>query len=207
MTHQEFFDKIENHRLASSTLLVKPGRHQITRGMAHVISGFVEDLFALFVAEKLNQQSLKYYVDKVISFRPTDNSKAKSFKPDLAIINNGTLTHYFDVKTNMGWNRHFEAYLLEKNNFIGSLKGRQAWIHHGKTNQEKETIHLSKNLKYHMVIIYGWNINQDLLKKNLAAASQFQHVKVSVLYQLQGDSKQYRLHDQAFQEIDETLGI
>jgi hypothetical protein len=104
MTKEEFIGKIHQHRKNAENLMEGDGGYKIKRGMAHVISGYVEDLFALFLASNIGNKDLEFYVDKVTSIRFNKNKKAKSFKPDLSIINNNTLTHYFDLKTNMGWN-------------------------------------------------------------------------------------------------------
>jgi hypothetical protein len=205
MTNQEFFDKIENFRIQSSKLLAGNGGFNITRGMAHTISGYVEDLFALFIAEKLNRRDLTFYVDKVISTRYNEGDKAKSFKPDLSIIDNQVMTYYFDVKTNMGWNRNFGNYLQEKDNFISNLQGQDAWINNFRKEKSYEYIKIADNLKYQMVVVYGWNINQELLKRNLEDSSKFSNIKVCVLCNYVGN--EFRINQPAFESIFKTLGV
>ena len=104
MTEMEFFEKVYQKYQESNHLLEGDGGFNIKRGMAHVISGYLEDLFALYIAQKVNRKDVEYFVDKVISIRFFEKEKAKSFKPDLAIIDNGVMTHYFDLKSNLGWN-------------------------------------------------------------------------------------------------------
>jgi hypothetical protein len=115
MTKEEFIHKIQQYRIDAEKLIEGDGGYNIKRGMAHVISGYVEDLFALYVATKIAKKEIEFFVDKVTSIRFNESDKAKSFKPDLSIVNNNVLTHYFDLKTNMGWNRDFVSYLEEKN--------------------------------------------------------------------------------------------
>ena len=122
MTEIEFFEKIHIKYKESNLLIEGDGGFNIKRGMAHVMSGYLEDLFALFIAKKINNPELEFYVDKVTSIRFKINEKAKSFKPDLMIIENGVMTHYFDLKSNLGWNRNAENYLINKNDFISNLK-------------------------------------------------------------------------------------
>jgi hypothetical protein len=202
MDKVEFIEKIQTHRKRCEGLMEGDGGYKIRRGMAHVISGYVEDLFALFIAKNLNQNDFEYYVDKVTSIRFNQNEKAKSFKPDLSIVNNTIMSHYFDLKTNMGWNRHFEKYLKEKNDFIERLKGEKAWIHWDDKDQQ---ITISPNLKYQMVVVFGWNINQKLLKENLIKAKSFSNVEVHVLYTNKFDNTGYEINEQAFEDIIKSV--
>jgi hypothetical protein len=202
MTSQEFIDKVVLQRKKSNYLLEGDGGFNIKRGMAHTMSGYVEDLFALYIAKKINCEKNKYLVDKVISIRFKEGEKAKSFKPDLAIINDNTFSHYFDLKTNMGWNRHFDNYLKEKNTFIEKLKNRDAWIRHSK--KDVQDIKIAENLKYQMVVVFGWNINQELMKKNLEIAKTYENVKVHILYTKKEDGE-YGINEDAFNEIEKTI--
>ena len=54
--------------------------------MANVVSGYLEDLIAVYFAENIKNRSFKYYVDKVTSLRLESSEKAISFKPDLSVI-------------------------------------------------------------------------------------------------------------------------
>lgn len=198
MTKEVFIAKIQKHRKEAESLIEGNGGFKIKRGMAHVISGYVEDLFALFIAEAIGSKTIEYFVDKVTSIKFKPKERAKTFKPDLSIVNENVLTHYFDLKTNMGWNRHFEDYLKTKNDFIESLKGKKAWIHWQDGNQE---INISKELKYQMVVVFGWNINQELLKTNLLKAQGFPNVEVHVLYVNKEDGDGYAINENAFDNI------
>jgi hypothetical protein len=198
MTKEEFIQKIQTHRKEAERLIEGDGGYKIKRGMAHVISGYVEDLFALYIAKNIGNKNLDFYVDKVTSIRFNPNEKAKSFKPDLSIINENILTHYFDLKTNMGWNRHFEEYLEKKNDFIEKLKGRDAWIHWENGNQ---SIAISPELRYQMVVVFGWNINQNLLKKNLKKAKEYPNIEVHVLYEKKEGNTGYEINEKAFDNV------
>jgi hypothetical protein len=175
----EFFNKIERHqKIAAGILEDNTHGYTIKRGMAHVISGYLEDLFAVYIAENIKNHSFKYYVDKVTSIRLDNINKAVSFKPDLSIVKNDMLTHYFDLKTNLGWNRDFVRYLEIKDNFIESIKGKKAWIRWGHSVEE---ISIADDIKYQMVVLYGWNINKVKLDQNLNQASIFKNVEVHIL--------------------------
>lgn len=198
MTKEEFIQKVQNHRVQAEKLMEGDGGFKIKRGMAHVISGYVEDLFALYLAQNIGDKNFEFYVDKVTSIRFNPKEKAKSFKPDLSIIKENVLTHYFDLKTNMGWNRHFEEYLQKKNDFIETLKGRDAWIHWEDGNQ---SIKISPDLKYQMVVVFGWNINQNLLKSNLKKAKEYSNIEVHVLYEKKEGYSSYSINEKAFDDV------
>lgn len=204
MTREEFIHKIQVHRENAGNLMEGDGGYKIKRGMAHVISGYVEDLFALFLASNIGNHDLEFYVDKVTSLYIEGRPRAKSFKPDLSIINGNELTHYFDLKTNMGWNRDFAGYLKDKHEFVESLKGKEAWISHSK--DEAQTIKISENLIYQMVVVFGWNINQDKLRKNLETALLYPNVKVHILY-TQQENGDYGINHEAFDKIEKLVGI
>lgn len=203
MTNKEFIKKLEKHRNNTHNLIEGDGGFNIKRGMGHTMSGYVEDLFALFIAQKINSKKKQFLVDKVTSVRFKEGEKAKSFKPDLSIIDEKIMTHYFDLKTNMGWNREFEYYLKQKDDFVKNLHSKAAWITDSKTDVQKITI--SKNLIYQMVVVYGWNINQEILKKNLNLAKDFKNLQVHILFHKNHENDLFEINDLAFTNIFKTL--
>ncbi|WP_459211408.1 hypothetical protein [Aquimarina rhabdastrellae] len=66
MTEVQFFEKVHQKYKDSNHLLEGDGGFNIKRGMAHVMSGYLEDLFALYIAQKVNRKDVEYFVDKVI---------------------------------------------------------------------------------------------------------------------------------------------
>ena len=203
MTNREFIKKLDTHRNNTHNLIEGDGGFKIKRGMGHTMSGYVEDLFALFIAQKVNSKTKQFLVDKVTSIYFNKNDKAKSFKPDLSIIDKDTMTHYFDLKTNMGWNREFEKYLKEKDDFVKKIQGQAAWIRHSKSDVHH--IKISNKLIYQMVVVYGWNINQEILKKNLALAKKYKNLQVHILYHKNHENDSFEINDLAFTDIFKTL--
>jgi hypothetical protein len=179
MTEQEFVDKVNQHYTKSHDLYEGNGGYNIIRGTAHVISGYLEDLFALYMAQKIDRKENLYLLDKIMSLRIDDNKRALSFKPDLAIMQNGIVTHYYDLKTNLGWNRYLENYLKEKDDLVQKIKGRNAWIHFSKDNIQN--IAFSEHLKYQMVVFNGFNINSKDLQINIAYAATLENVEMHIL--------------------------
>lgn len=206
MTSQEFIAKYHEYGEQAkklNELLPDYEGFQIKRGMAHSISGFAEDLFAVYVAKKMNRKDVQFLVDKVISVYLEGRHKAKSFKPDLAIIDNNVMTHYFDMKTNLGWNRDFIGYLGEKNEFMRQLKTARPWVRFDKNNIQGLSV--SEACKYQMVVVYGDNINQNLLKNNIELAKQYEHVNVHVLCPKNENTGFFEMDENAFTTMEATL--
>ncbi|MCD0467165.1 hypothetical protein [Flavobacterium sp. ENC] len=206
MTQEEFVEKIHLYTQNAKNLIEGDGGYNIQRGMAHVTSGYVEDLFALYLATKINRLDLQYLVDKVTSIRFSKNGKATTFKPDLSIINSeNVLTHYFDLKTNLGWNRDLASYLKTKNEFINKIKGKNAWIHFDKDNVQG--IKISEKLKYKMVVVYGWNINREQMAQNIRIAKEYENVELFVLNNLD-ENKILAIENEDFERLHtETLNL
>ncbi|MFT0714042.1 hypothetical protein [Flagellimonas lutimaris] len=204
MTDKEFIKKIQAVSKESKNLIYGDGGFNIRRGMAHSISGNVEDLFALFIASKIGRKELTYYVDKVISFRKHKKAKATSFKPDLMIINsNNVMTHYFDVKTNLGWNRHLKDYVIKKHVFIEKLKERNsAWI--TLKNEKAINVSVSDKLKYHMVVVYGGNINSRTMADNRKIVAELDNVNLDVLFHDE-ETDSFELDQGAFSNIHNSI--
>lgn len=186
MTESEFISKIGAHAIKSRELAEGNGNYNIQRGMAKVISGYSEDLFALYLATKINRKDLLYLVDKVTSIKFSPKGKATTFKPDVSIINDQSiLTHYYDLKTNLGWKRDLTKYLKEKNDFIEKIKGRKAWIRFN--NEEKREITISPKLKYKMVVLFGGNINKNQMLENIRLANSYENIELFILHKPQED--------------------
>lgn len=206
MTEIEFFEKIQRKYVEANYLLEGDGGFSIKRGMAHTVSSYIEDLFALFVAKKIDRKDLEYYVDKITSIRLSKNERAKSFKPDLMIVNNNVLTHYFDVKTNLGWNRNAENYLVEKNIFIQKLKGNRAWIT-DKVDKTVKNITISENIKYNMIVVFGGNINKEIMENNIKVSKDLEYVSLDILYLNELKESTNGINYDAFNNIYKTLSI
>lgn len=210
MTEEEFYHKIHLQYLKSNSLLEGDGGFQIKRGMAHSVSGYTEDLFALFIAERLKRNDLIYYVDKVVSIRLRENARATSFKPDLLIIKNNVITHYFDLKTNLGWNRNAGAYLTQKNEFISQIRGKKAWINYNDRydNATEAIIHnvtIAEDIKYEMLVLLGGNINQKQKIENSLSAENLEFVTMDVLRDKVPGEDRWKINRTGFDRLYESL--
>ena len=88
MTEHDFLEKVNSFQSECKLLAEGDGGFNIKRGQAKVSSGYIEDLFALYVATRINDHELDFFVDKTTSLRYSQKGRATSFKPDLSIVNN-----------------------------------------------------------------------------------------------------------------------
>lgn len=180
MTEEEFLKKIWSHQKECKELSEGDGGFNIKRGMAKVSSGYIEDLFALYFAKKRKKDDL-YLIDKITSIKFSKNGRSTTFKPDLSVINDDNiLMEYFDIKTNLGWNRDIDNYVKKKNDFITKIKGRKGWIRFSK--DEVLEIKFSNDLKYKMVVIHGGNINEVQIEANKKYIEKYENVELYILY-------------------------
>lgn len=178
MSSEEFIEKIIEAYVNARNLTFGNGGYDLRRGMSHSSSGPAEDLFGLYIAKFLDRQDLIFLVDKVISVRVPGDKKVTSLKPDLAIISDGVLIGYFDLKMDLGWNRHIQPYLLDKVKLVNKLKGNTAWY---KREGNKVSLKVSDSLIYQMVVLSGHNINKDLLASHSLFCTEQQDLKFYVL--------------------------
>lgn len=200
MTPIEFVERIKEQKAKTHELLEEANGYDIRRGMGHSISGFVEDLFAAYIATNLKRSSLMYFVDKVTSFKLNGAPKAKSIKPDLLIFDRNDLiaTHYYDLKTDIGYGRNMEEPLKRWNELILSLRGNKAWI--TVNNKREYEIQFSKTIKYSVVIAIDWNVNQDILANNKRIAEELEGIEMYVLINKKPETD-FQIHKNEFDRL------
>lgn len=162
--------------------------YNIRRGMAHSVAGWVEDAFAVYVALAQNNPNREYFVDKVISYKFDEMPKSKSFKPDVLVLSNQDnslpllATHLFDLKTDLGYNRDFEAFIDEKVDFIRKIRGRKVWTSWYETEGYKKTdITFSSKIKYSIAVVIDWNLDKTVLAEHVKYANATDEVNMFVL--------------------------
>jgi hypothetical protein len=204
MTPKEFKDKLDQKYHEAKKLSEGDGGFRIKRGTAHTISGYAEDLFALYAAQLRKDSDCTYLVDHSISYRETDGGRAKTCKPDIAILDNGVLTHYYDLKMNLGWARDLVHFMQEKQDLINRLKKADAWAS-VTVEENKETwgIRVADTLKYHIVVIYGWNGNAKLMEDNIDLAKELNNVELTILFPPKGSD--VAISEEAFTTLDKSL--
>jgi hypothetical protein len=119
MDGQAFINQIIDYYQESRKLTVETQGFNIWRGVSHSISSLSEDLFALMVAQEINDKSLEFIVDKTFTLRKKDNTSVQ-FRPDLAIVKNNEIRVIVDLKMDMGYKRRYnetEAFQKEAEKF------------------------------------------------------------------------------------------
>jgi len=204
-TQQDFINKVNEQYHKAHFLMEDKGDYDIYRGTAHSVSGYMEDAFAVYMAHRINDKNRQFIVDKLISYKGEQDKKATTFKPDLAIINNDFLTHYYDLKTNLGWQRDLNHFIQQKNELIEKIKGQIGTINFPHIDEKNEgfirKISFSEDIKYQIVVFNGWNINQDLLKKNIDQVDKLNNVQLHILHDWDDKNKKLVLNQQAFDDL------
>jgi hypothetical protein len=171
MTDQAFISSICQYYKESRKLMVETNGHKIWRGVSHSISSQSEDLFALFVAEKLDDSSLEFIVDKTMTYK-MPGQKSVQFRPDLAIVKNGTLTHSIDLKMDMGYKRrYFETpeFNTEERKFT-ALRNQNFESVSYKNEGRKVELGVSSKIKNQIVVISEKNEGKSTNRTDMISA-------------------------------------
>jgi len=186
MTNQDFISTICNFYKESRKLMVDAGDYKIWRGVSHSISSQSEDLFALFIAKKLNDSSLEFIVDKTMTYK-MPGKKSIQFRPDLAIINKGVLTHSIDLKMDMGYKRrYFETPEFETEEKKFSTFREQTFESVSyRMNDHKVELKVSPKIKNQIVVISEKNEGKSSNRTDMIEAINMMDW-VSIYY-LSGD--------------------
>lgn len=180
MTDKELIDKIiELYKEARVTTILKKN---IRRGRNHSISSKVEDLFAVYIAELLSDNSdslpdnIELLIDQPFTYL-TD--KTYAIYPDIAVIINRKVVKVFDIKMDLGWNRDFYPFCKEKQELIDEIQGLNVKAKDGATKAET-FYQLSQSLKYNIVIVSNENISQKKREENENRISTLDKNKIEV---------------------------
>lgn len=204
MTPKDFIERINEERFNAHKLMVNNNGHNITRGRNHTISEFVEDIFSVYVADLFGNSNNIYWVEPTISYKLEAQKRTESFKPDVAVISNNVLTHYFDMKTSIGYSRgRMISELKKKNEFVQSIRGMDVSL----TNREKEKVsfRISENLVYQMVIVYGWAISVKKMNEIIEYSKSLPCVDVHLLCPHDTDKGFVVLDNNAFEQLDISI--
>lgn len=186
---KEFFKRIKQKREEYKGLAVPAEEYidyTIERGTTKSLSAFVEDLFAVFLAKKMNDKSLVFSVDKSTSIRFNEGERPKIFRPDLSVITSQNLmtqkvmTEYYDLKTDLGRQRDIKNFVTKKNEFIRSIRGKKGSMN---IDGKKRDITFSENLKYKMVVLFSGNISQKQREINIEEVNKLECVELYTLWE------------------------
>lgn len=186
MTNREFIDSIIDMYQSAKKLNFDYQPYTIWRGVSRSISGLVEDLFALFVARRLGDDSLEFIIDKTMSIETLDG-KNISFRPDLAIVREGVITHIFDMKMDMGYKRRFHEtpeFVKEEKKMSILRNGEYKKITY-KSNGNKVELRTHKNIINQIVVISEKNEGRSTNRTDLIEA--ISHLDWINIYYLSGN--------------------
>lgn len=160
MTPQEFILRIV--KAYQDARIPHQVNEKIRRGRSHSISSITEDLFAYYLIS--NDPSIEMvYVDQPINLK----SAKRQIYPDVAIVRNGVLTAFIDLKMDIGWNRDGLFELCEKHQHsVQQARGTECQIRDGET-KELRTLAISDDINYCVVMISRTNINPVTLDRQL----------------------------------------
>jgi hypothetical protein len=171
MTDQAFISTICEYYKESRKLMVKTNEHKIWRGVSHSISSQSEDLFAFFVAEQLNDSNLEFIVDKTMTYK-MPGERSIQFRPDLAIVKHGVLTHSIDLKMDMGYKRrYFETpeFKTEEKKFNAFRSQKFESVSY-RMNRTKVELNVSPNIKNQIVVISEKNEGKSANRTDMVEA-------------------------------------
>lgn len=148
MTPEIFFENLV--KLYADSRSSKFPDDNIHRGRSVSISGYLEDLFAKYIATNNPKKECNYFIDQPMTIPSLSTLKC----PDIVIQNkaNNVITDLVDMKTDLGWNRNgMPEFCAKWNELIQSLKGVGATFKEGKTKQKIEGT-FSNKLHLHIVV-------------------------------------------------------
>jgi hypothetical protein len=172
---EEYFIKklIEMYREAREP---KFSHDKIRRGRSHSISSIAEDLFAHYLVQNIEVDSI--YVDQPIT---VGKIKDQSY-PDIILEKNGVLADFMDLKMDMGWHRDgLYSLCAQKHKWINFARGKDCKIRDGK--DKVDTFHkISENASFNIVIISDKNANKEKINAQILKSKRFNpDVEVFVL--------------------------
>ncbi len=150
--------------------------NKIRRGRSRSIASAVEDLFALFLSERIICDLI--YIDQPISI---EGPKTQIY-PDIVIIKNQKIVALCDIKMDLGWKRR-ELYNLCKHyaSLLAKIKGKKCKIK-DKITKKSILYHISRKVIFNIVIVSDQNNTQRTLQGQLVKIKPFNKtVPVSIL--------------------------
>mgnify|MGYP000746004541 CR=1 FL=1 len=132
---------------------------RIRRGTNGSISSATEDLFANYIAERI--EDVDIYVNQMFTLG------RKRFQPDIALVHDKKVLSVFELKQDLGWKRAQENKIEPYAQQIKDLRDQTRNIPN-KFNHEKDRKVTFRGLKRNFVIISDGNISKDLQAENRA---------------------------------------
>lgn len=201
MTNTDLIESIINYYIESQQLTINRGDFNIWRGVSHSISSRTEDLFALFVAERLDIDGLEFIVDKTFTYKVgTQNSI--QFRPDLAIVRNGLITHILDLKMDMGYKRRYhetDSFENERIKFeIFRNNEIEKQIYYTR-NRQRTYLNVSQNIINQIIVVS--EKNEGRLDNRISMVRSINELDWVNIYYLTGDVHPNNYSETTLQDI------
>jgi hypothetical protein len=176
MTDREFIEKIITlYRNARQTTFPVDN---IKRGKSHSISSQVEDLFAFYISE-LVDNNIEILIDQPISFNLF--GKSKTIYADIAMIKDNVVYQVWDLKTDLGWKRDsFVQFCKDKILLVKGASGQILKLKDGEFKTER-ILKFSDNLTFNIVVVSGKNISTAKGERNIVETKNLENVGVYFL--------------------------
>ncbi len=172
-TSTDFIDKIVDAYMVAKQLPEECQNLSLRRGKQASISTIAENWFGIYVASLFSNPNLEFIIEPILSFRREGKKRKQTIIPDLIIVENNVITHYFDLKMDLGFARNLTHYLQKKDALVRdmrSAKCNKSWI---------GNFSFSENIIYQMVIISEHNSGKHF-KDHLAFSKTLDTVDVYV---------------------------
>lgn len=172
MKDTEFIEKIIELYKKAKEPTFKNGKGNIKRGRGHSISSKVEDLFAVYVSDKLSGK-IELLIDQPFIYFKGKRKKKKTIYPDIALIKDDIILNLFDLKMDLGFHRKFYPFCKEKETLITNIRNSPVNMATKEESKEeksdKKIYKISETIKYNIVIISNQNISKKQKQVNAKA--------------------------------------
>jgi len=174
MTPEKFVTSIVKAYQAASNK--KYSDNRIQRLKQPSISAIAEDLFACYMANQIKETELQFYIEPSISFYLSNRKRAYTIIPDLIILKEDIITHYFDLKIDIGFNRDLITYFQQKNERINAIRNQPCYS----ARMGKNSFYFSHKLVYQLVLITAQN-GGKYFEQQIEFAKKFETIKTYIL--------------------------
>jgi hypothetical protein len=173
---------------------------KVTRGRSRIVSSYVEELFAEYIASCIDVECI--YVD--YQFRIDRDA----FYPDVAVQRGGKIVAMFDLKMDMGYIRDQLRASCEKcKHTVERVRGKKLETRDGRTKQCRN-VQFSEDCSYDVVVVSEKNISESGLQaqKRTVEAGLVKDGCATALFLSGGmHPNEYSTRAGAFLSIDEVM--
>lgn len=135
-------------------------------------------MFARYLIER-SPRNAEILINQPLSFKSRRGTLR--IKPDLSLIVRKRAVAFMDVKMDLGFKRdEFAGLSRERDKLIRRFRGQTFITRHGVVKTEEPlALTVARNLKYHVVVVSGENIDGRRLR---VIGEQFKKLRASALY-------------------------